>query len=318
MTGRAYGGRGASLPWRLLCPECRAPALVEDSTVYCPSEDRMWPVHDGIYPLISEARYLDHERFVRAYRVVRHREGWVGNAEYYLDLPFRDRTGKHEHVWRIRARSFRLALGEIRIHFGSERLQVLELGAGNCWFSSRLARLGHQVLATDIFLDEEDGLAAFDAYQNRIPVGVDRALADMEDLPLADDQFDLVVANGSLHYARDLRLPVAEAYRLLRGNGLFLVMDSPAYRAPDDGKAMVRRRVEAHRERFGICSKPDDTAGFLVLPDFVDLLERTGFTVRRKQTFDGWERTIRRWIAPLLGWTAPAQFVMFAAFKRDG
>ncbi|MFQ5792929.1 MAG: class I SAM-dependent methyltransferase, partial [Acidobacteriota bacterium] len=173
----------------------------------------------------------------------------------------------------------------------------------------------HRVLATDIFLDGEDGLGAFDRYRQLLANGVERAQADMEALPLADAQFDLVVAAGAIHYVRDVALPVAEAYRLLREQGLFLVLDSPVYRRPDDGRAMVSRRVREHWRTYGVSPAPELQSGFLLLPDFVRLLRQTGFAVDLRHPFDGVERTVRRWLAQRLARPIPAVFTVFVASK---
>jgi SAM-dependent methyltransferase len=252
-------------------------------------------------------------------------EEWGGAVDYYRGLPF-DSESRHRAVWRIRARSYRKALRTIARRFPGVKkadewdklsLRILEIGAGNGWFSWRMAQAGHYVLATDISLDEEDGLGALSRYAPPGTVSSERltrARADMEELPLEDSQFDLVVANGSLHYAGAVARAVSEARRVLRPDGLFLVLDSPVYDEPETGRQMVRRRQEHHR-KLGIRDSAS-TAGFLVEEEFVAMSEREGFEVEVEYPFEGVPRRLRRTYCRLRRAAPPARFPLFALEKR--
>jgi ubiquinone/menaquinone biosynthesis C-methylase UbiE len=136
----------------------------------------------------------------------------------------------------------------------------------------------------------------------------------MEELPLEDSQFDLVVANGSLHYASAVARAVSEARRVLRPDGLFLVLDSPVYDEPETGRQMVQRRQEHHR-KLGIRDSAS-TAGFLVEEEFVAMSEREGFEVEVQYPFEGVPRRLRRTYCRLRRAAPPARFPLFALGKR--
>jgi SAM-dependent methyltransferase len=176
-----------------------------------------------------------------------------------------------------------------------------------------MAEAGHYVLATDISLDEEDGLGAMARYA-RNAERLTRALAEMEDLPLEDTQFDLVVANGSLHYAARIEDAVREAFRVLRPGGLFIVLDSPAYDEPEAGREMVRRRQERHRG-LGIADSAS-TAGFLVSSDFRVAASRCGFSVEVQYPFEGVSRKLRRAYCRILRAAPPARFPIYVLEKE--
>jgi SAM-dependent methyltransferase len=254
--------------------------------------------------------------FLDGYRRIRRMEGWGGGAEYYRGLPFAS-DGRHSEVWKIRARSYRRALAAIARRFPEMKradewdklaLRILELGAGNGWFSWRMAQAGHHVLATDISLDEEDGLNAVARYARPGPAldRLTRALAEMEDLPLEDAQFDLVVANGSLHYASYLPRAIAEAHRLLRDGGLFVILDSPVFDDVESGRAMVRRRKERHRE-LGV-EEAGATVGFLMEHELAALGASVGFRCDVIHPFEGVQRLLRRAFSRVRGTFAPARF----------
>jgi SAM-dependent methyltransferase len=305
--------------WSLRCPACGA--AFDGSDPFCPAEGRSLARSDGLLVLMRPDRRQALAPFLAAYRTVRRNEGWGGAADYYRNLPF-DSDGPHRAVWRLRARSYRALLRAVEERYPRAKrsdehdrmaLGVLELGAGNGWLSWRMAERGHYVLATDVSADEEDGLGALPRYAKS--ERLTRALAEMEDLPLGDAQFDVVVASGSLHYARNLASAVSEARRVLREGGLFLVLDSPAYEDAVAGRAMVERREREHRERYGI-SPAGETSGFLVEKEFARLLETCGFRVARRDPFEGLSRRLRRLWCSLRGIAPPARFPLFVSEKR--
>lgn len=312
--------------FRLRCPECKGAAFSIGDDLFCPREGRRFPGDDGVLPLVRSERRRALAPFLEGYRRVRQCEGWGGAASYYLGLPF-DSDGRHRNIWKIRARSYRAAIGALTSRFpdmkrvdewNKRSLRILEVGAGNGWFSWRMAEAGHVVLATDVSLDAEDGLGAIARYARPCPALHDRltrALADMEELALDDGQFDVVVANASLHYARSLPRAVAEAHRVLQPGGRFLVLDSPVFDEARSGNEMVRERRRRQEERLGACFA-DPTTGYLIETEFVAMLEGAGFRVDIERPFEGIPRLLRRGARSLRGLTSPARFPVFVAEKK--
>ena len=312
--------------WNLLCPECGAAAFSMGTDVLCPAEARCVSGRDGVLTLMRAERKVALAPFLEAYRRVRRSEGWGGDVAYYRGLPFAS-GGRHRAVWRLRARSYRAALHAIARRYpdakrADERdkvaLRMLELGAGNAWFSWRMAGRGHYVLATDISLDEEDGLGALARYarpKTELHSRLTAARAEIEELPLEDSQFDVVVANGALHYALNVARAIEEARRVLRAGGIFLVLDSPVYDAHETGRAMVRRRENDHRARLGVLPT-ESTMGYLVASEFCSELESAGFLVETFQPFEGLRRRLRRTYCALRRLDLPARFPLFVSEKR--
>ncbi len=302
--------------FRFRCPECGSRAFSAGSDLLCLAEGRRIAGKGGVLPLMRAERVEFKAPFLDGYRRIRRIEGWGGAPDYYRGLPFSS-EGRHREVWKLRARSYRRALRALAHRFPEMKradewdrlaLRVLEVGAGNGWFSWRMAQAGHYVLATDISPDDEDGLGALSRYAGNGD-RLTRALAEMEDLPLEDAQFDVVVANGSLHYAARIEDPVREAFRVLRKGGLFLVLDSPVYDDPEPGREMVRRRQERHRG-LGI-SDSASTAGFLVAGDFLRIAVRTGFSAEVQYPFEGIPRRLRRAYCRLRRAAPPARFPLY-------
>ncbi len=236
--------------FRLICPRCgdllQAPV---GETRRCPRENREWRAEAGIWRLLTDADRARHQSFLRQYERVRETEGWGSDdPAFYRALPFEDRSGRYPDVWRIRAQSYRalhrrILRRMVRAH-GPE-LRIVDLGAGNGWLSHRLANAGHRVAALDVNTDDRDGLGALARYAE--PGTILSIEAGFEHLPVADDEADLLIFNGSFHYSADYRATLSEALRVLRLGGRIVLMDTPYYQRDDDGAQMLQEQREARR-----------------------------------------------------------------------
>jgi ubiquinone/menaquinone biosynthesis C-methylase UbiE len=119
------------------------------------------------------------------------------------------------------------ALVEAAALTGRER--VLDIGCGAGHTALAVAQAAAHVTAVDLtpeMLEVAAGLAAERAIAN-----VEFRLADVAALPFADDSFDLVTSRFSAHHYAAPTRAVAEAARVLRPGGRFLLVDTMA---PED------------------------------------------------------------------------------------
>lgn len=216
------------------------------------------------------------ERFLQEYCYIRHAEGRGScDSEYYRALPFADRSGRNTAMWEMRSRTYR--------HFEKKVLQpleamerrpldILDLGAGNCWLSYRLAERGHRPLAVDVFSDEEDGLRAARHYPTAFPT----LESDYDHIPLRSQKFDLAIFNASLHYSTNYIDTLSEVKRCLRAAGAVVILDSPIYRTREHGIRMVREKHADFMKRYGFASDALPSMEFLDLPMLRTLHETLG------------------------------------------
>lgn len=268
-----------------VCPACRRPLeRISRRMLRCPGEDGEFIRDGGIWRFPSPQAAAGIDRFVADYRRLRHDEGWgTVDAAYYLELPFRDITGRHTDIWRIRAASYELLCR--RILTGGRR-RVADLGAGNCWLSWRFTEAGHTVAAVDLSDDPLDGLAAAAAYPKEASFLRIQSMFDR--VPLGDGELDLAIFNGSLHYSTDPERTLGEALRLIGHGGRVVIMDTPVYRRESSGKRMLKDREKQWRQDYG--------------PDF-GTLPAEGFLTRRRLRRLGDVLGIRWRLHPLpLGW----------------
>ena len=184
--------------------------------------------------------------------------------DYYLGLPYKDASGRNGKQWEIRARSFEHLMKDVLTPVGSGT-RVLDLGAGNCWMSFRLALAGYQPVAVDLLRNWQDGLAAGAHYDRPLPQPIPRFQAEMTRLPFRDGQFDAIVFNASFHYSEDYEATLREAFRCLKEEGQIIISDTPWYSREESGQRMIAERQSAFLQRYGTAS--DSVASLEYLTD---------------------------------------------------
>jgi ubiquinone/menaquinone biosynthesis C-methylase UbiE len=92
--------------------------------------------------------------------------------------------------------------------------RVLEVGCGMGEFAERVRReTGAEVVATDL------SPRMVELTRER---GIDASVADVEELPFADGEFDCAAANWMLYHVADLDRALAELRRVLRPGGVLV------------------------------------------------------------------------------------------------
>ena len=286
-----------------VCPICRG-SLVEIASgrLHCPADDVEYTRKDGIWRFLTSRNAAEADRFLDDYRRLRQDEGWgTEDHAYYRALPFHDTTGRHHEIWRIRAASY----GLLRRLTTGDRQHIVDLGAGNCWLSWRLAEAGHAVDAVDVSDDPADGLGAALAYP-KIRFG--RVQASFDQVPFADRELDLAIFNGSLHYSADLGDTLAEAKRLIRPGGRLVIMDSPVYRHAKSGERMLKQRQQDWQEQYGSDFGASPSEGFLTRRRLHRLGRALDLEWRVYPLPLGWRWHLTPFVALALGRREPARF----------
>ncbi len=295
---------------RFVCPECRTDLCETGADRFaCARCGRLFDRRGGVWRFLTATRGARLEPFVRQYRMVRQREGRRPSApDYYRRLPSVAPGDPYAKDWQVRRETFHHLLGHV-LAAAAMPLHVLDLGAGSGWLSHRLSAIGHRAVAVDAIDDEVDGLGATRHYATGFPT----VQADFDALPFAAGQFDLVVFNGSLHYAADTAATLEGAHRVLAPGGALVVMDSPMFRADDDGFAMARAALERFKSDCGCSDAVQPGAGYLTfarLDGIADTLAlRPQFVPSRGPL--GWR--LRRGVARVRLRRAPAAFGLWVA-----
>ena len=164
MTAEARGQNNSAL--RLQCPACRCRipdvGIANSLHTTCPGCGFAMTEVNGIMRALTPASKAHFERFIRDYEVVREKEGWGSQTpDYYLALPFKDLTNRHNWIWRVRARTLLYLQNHLLPKLESTHptcCRILDIGAGNGWLSYRLAKLGYDPVAVDLLDNDADSL----------------------------------------------------------------------------------------------------------------------------------------------------------------
>jgi ubiquinone/menaquinone biosynthesis C-methylase UbiE len=246
----------------LRCPGCQQQTVafwsVHADGWTCPGCGFFLAKRDGILRALPAERVDHYQQFAEEYLTVRHDEGRGSeNADYYLELPYKDISGSLSSQWAMRGKTYRYF--ERKILPGIEQdlkgpLNILDLGAGPGWLSYRLALRGHHPTAVDLLDDPLDGLGAAHHYHTALGTEFPTIQAEFDNLPLADSQFDLAIFNASFHYATDYRETLQELRRCLRWAARVVILDTPIYEHYEHGELMREERHQQYQKDYGFRS----------------------------------------------------------------
>lgn len=308
---------------RLICPACRhafreflAPDSLENFSFACGvCKHEVYRVN-GIWRAMLPDRSEYFHEFMLNYQKIRSAEGRGStNAEFYLSLPYKDLTGANQSQWSIRGRSFRCLEREVLppLEAGRSALDILDLGAGNCWMSYRLALRGHRPVAVDLMTDSRDGLSAAQHYSSHLGVLFPCFQAELDNLPFAEDQFDVAVFNASFHYSEDYQRTFGEALRCVKPKGAIVIADTAWYSSEASGTRMIAERQTAFVTRFGTASDAIQSLEFLTDERLRALEKSFGLKWQVYRPYYGLRWAMRPMVAKLRGKREPSTFRIYVA-----
>lgn len=314
LTPLASGSDGIDLGVRLQCPRCRTDFIGFD----CPLCGFQFRNLGGIIDAMPPERTLHYARFIQEYERIRAAEGRGSEKEaFYLALPYTDLSGRNRAQWQIRARSFDCLMDQVlKRDFRTGGRQVLDLGAGNCWMSFRLAIAGHHPCAVDLLTNAFDGLGAAEHYRGHLPGLFPRFQAELARLPFQNEQFDAAIFNASFHYAEDYEVALREALRCVRPGGMVVISDTPWYSSNESGQKMVSERHTIFLQRYGTASDSIRSLEFLTDTRLRELEERLSIRWTVHTPRYGFRWTMRPLAAKLHNRREPSQFRIYVARKE--
>jgi SAM-dependent methyltransferase len=276
-------------------------------------------LEEGIWRALTPERLAYFSRFITEYQQIRASEGRGSREpEFYLNLPYRDISGKNDWQWRIRARTYDFLSRNLlpRLLRNAKRpVRILDLGAGNGWMSYRLASVGYSPVAVDLLVNEEDGLGAAKHFGRHLSSPFPRFQAEMSHLPFADRQFDAAIFNASFHYAENYEAVLLEALRCTKEGGAVILADTPWYSKDESGQTMVAERRAGFQQRYGTASDSVPSLEYLTDQRLSRLEKITGSRWERFQPHYGLQWSMR----PLLAWLRrrrePSRFRVYSMRK---
>ena len=305
-----YGVGATTHGLELQCPRCGGdvPGFVCRD---CGSHLRT--IQDVIHAMPPE-RVAHHARFVEACERT-HRAQFASRTtdDFYLDLPYVSDCSRGGTDWSSRASSFDYLLRRVLKHAVPWDARVLDLGAGNCWLSYRLALAGYRPCAVDLLTNDQNGLGAAEHYRNYVPEFFPRIRAELAHLPFRDNQFHAAIFNASLHYTEDFEAALCEALRCCKPNGILVICDTPIHWSAENGGCTEIHRLSNSFETGGSDSSLIANQNHLTDYSLRALEDRLmiRWTVHSPQAGMRW--TFRRLAARLRNGPQLAEFPLYVA-----
>jgi len=243
------------------CPRCRANISLFD----CQFCGLQMPVENGIVKALQPGRATHFARSTEDYEHIGAADGrWNQQDDFYLSLPYKDTSGQNKQQWEIRARCFDHLMKHVLTRdFQHDGGRILDLGAGNCWMSYRLALANYRPFAVDLLTDDHEGIGAAEHFQKYLPTMFPRIQAELSCLPFQDGQFDAAIFNGSFHYDEDYVATLREALRCVRNGGMVIISGTPWYSREVSDRKSVAERNSAYLKRSGTASGPIKSLEYL-------------------------------------------------------
>jgi SAM-dependent methyltransferase len=298
---------------RLRCPRCGANL----SSLACSKCGLHLSDNGGVIHALTPDRAAHYAQFIVDYERIRIAEG-RGSADddFYLALPYRDLSGRNSDQWEIRARTFDCLIERVVKPGLPGGARLLDLGAGNCWLSYRLALAGLKPCAVDLLTNESDGLGAAEHYRKHLPDSFfQRFQAELSRLPFQGEQFDAALFNASFHYAENAEAALREALRCVKRGGIVIICDTPWYSAEASGNAMVSERRSAFSRRYGTDSASIQSIEYLTDERLQSLEEHLWIRWKVHSPHYGFRWAMRPFLAKIRGRREPAKFRIYVAQK---
>lgn len=315
-SGKIFASQSPLSRWLevLRCSECGG-RLTFDSTLdnrelVCRKCSTTFPIRHGIPGLIHTQRRAQIDKFCNDYTAMRLAEGWASAQPGYYDaLPFMDITGVHTQEWKLRARTFLRLQRWIRrtLYNPNDGVRILDAGAGSGWMSREMAAQNHVIA-----LDVDAGIHGL----NAIPHARRQYLAvegELGHFPFADGSFHLIIANASAHHVESFEVFLREAARVLRLEGMLVIMDSPTY-PHETALRAAQERSRVYFEHIGFPQMAGTYSG--IIESSFEHQEYFDFS-RYAPDFSRKDYTIKR-LREIAGQPTGARFPMWIGKRRTG
>ena len=187
--------------------------------------------------------------FEDLYHEVRRREKRLYSDGQLMFLPDVDPSHVHFKEWQVRKRSSQKLLAYLAKK--NMPLNILEIGCGNGWLSSRLSSIKNsKVIGLDI---------------NELEILQAKRVFKKDNLEFICDsfnpgifhgtKFDVILFAASLQYFPSVNQILRSALTCLKGNGEIHIMDTPFYNPGEIADAMLRAK-----EYFAMLNCPEMAA----------------------------------------------------------
>ena len=197
-------------------------------------------LREGVY----FQRDLRNSAFEKKYLALREKEKRIYTDEQVSKLPEISLTQPHYAEWRLRQNS----MHRLVRYINQRRFKtILDIGCGNGWLSSHMAKTNAEVFALDVNeVELRQGSRIYNGMNN-----LNFIYADVLSNPFKDEKmFDLIVIASSIQYFSDIRGLIQSLQPMLTHKGEIHILDSPIYQNKNEA-ALAKKRSEEYFNNMG-------------------------------------------------------------------
>jgi SAM-dependent methyltransferase len=248
----------------LRCPACRNQLVPTPSFLNCSTCGLVFPIVDGIPVLLSSLNAPAHDESDRHSwrrrngRVDDHKEAQAGHSDHAEDPEFEiDRPHGTARLYRfLLAEKFRRAADPIRLQLAG--CSALTVCGGSGMDAEFLALAGAIVVSSDLSLGAARRVGV---RSERHGSAIQSIVADVENLPFADEAVDLVAVHDGLHHLDDPWTGLAEMARVARR---WVVVTEPARAAVTRLAILLGMALETEEAGNRVARmRPEEVAAYL-------------------------------------------------------
>lgn len=181
--------------------------------------------------------------FETLYLQVRKKEKRLYSDDEVKLLPYASKRNPHKNEWALRTKSF--LRFKRYLSQKKSKLNILDLGCGNGWFTGQLAKgFHHNYFCVDVDLSEiEQAARVFDNES------ITFIYADITETALPTNTFDMVILNSALQYFPNVSSLMKELFFISKSYVEVHIIDTPFYNVSEIMQA--RNRTQKHYLSIG-------------------------------------------------------------------
>lgn len=244
------------------CPICKSKIILGEQSAAC-EQDHHFPLIGGVYRILHPDFEQKVTPFLNAFSDYRKPYTDRIEVEKLRELPFSYTFDRN--TWEARKKD----IGVFNRLIGKEKgsLKVLDIGSWNGWFTHQLVKMGHEVVAVDLFIDEKDGLGA-NKYYDEDWTSIQ---LNLNALDLLDETFDVIILNRCLPYFENIERTLKLLKSRLRDSGVLFITGINKVRNPILIIENLKRSSLEFESRYKITFNMTSFAGYLKPKDFETL-----------------------------------------------
>jgi len=108
------------------------------------------------------------------------------------------------------------------LKFKNNKIKIIDLGCGTGTFTKKMSSLSSEIYGCDI------SPKSIEKASEKYPE-INFSIQDIENLKFENNFFDVVTFSGVLHHFKDFSIPLKEAKRILKEDGLIFAFDPNLY-----------------------------------------------------------------------------------------